>query len=107
MSAQRIEHPSFSFELYPPKTPEGMTRLAVSIDQMNAVRPVYFSVTYGAGGSTRDSTFDTLDLLLAKGIEALRLQVRGPGQRSPVQSGPGLQTLKPHVKEHPGHPWHA
>lgn len=62
--------PSFSFELFPPKTPEGMTKLSASIDQMNAVGPEYFSVTYGAGGSTRDCTFAALDLLLAKGIAA-------------------------------------
>ena len=62
--------PSFSFELFPPKTPEGMAKLSVSIDQMNAVGPEYFSVTYGAGGSTRDCTFAALDLLLAKGIAA-------------------------------------
>ncbi|MBP6733201.1 MAG: methylenetetrahydrofolate reductase [NAD(P)H] [Chromatiaceae bacterium] len=62
--------PAFSFELFPPKTPEGMTKLAASIDLMNAVGPEYFSVTYGAGGSTRDSTFETLNLLLARGIAA-------------------------------------
>ncbi len=61
---------AFSFELFPPKTPEGMTKLAASIDLMNAVGPEYFSVTYGAGGSTRDSTFAALDLLLARGIPA-------------------------------------
>jgi len=47
-----------------------MAKLAATIDQMNAVGPEYFSVTYGAGGSTRQSTFSTLDLLLAKGIPA-------------------------------------
>ena len=62
--------PSFSFELFPPKTPEGMAKLSASIDRMNAVGPEYFSVTYGAGGSTRDCTFAALDLLLAKGIAA-------------------------------------
>lgn len=62
--------PSFSFELFPPKTPEGMAKLSASIDRMNAVGPEYFSVTYGAGGSTRDCTFAALDLLLDKGIAA-------------------------------------
>jgi methylenetetrahydrofolate reductase (NADPH) len=70
MSADKIDQRSFSFELFPPKTPEGMTKLAASIDRMNAVGPEYFSVTYGAGGSTRESTFEALNLLLAKGIDA-------------------------------------
>ncbi len=70
MPAPSPDQPSFSFELFPPKTPEGLTKLGASIDQMNAVGPEYFSVTYGAGGSTRESTFAALDLLLAKGIAA-------------------------------------
>lgn len=71
MPAPRPDHRSFSFELFPPKTPEGMAKLAASIDQMNAVGPEFFSVTYGAGGSTRESSFAALDLLLAKGVEAV------------------------------------
>lgn len=71
MPAPSPDHRSFSFELFPPKTPEGMAKLAASIDQMNAVGPEFFSVTYGAGGSTRESSFAALDLLLAKGVEAV------------------------------------
>jgi methylenetetrahydrofolate reductase (NADPH) len=70
MPAPPPHQAAFSFELFPPKTPEGMTKLAASIDLLNAVGPEYFSVTYGAGGSTRESTFATLDLLLARGIPA-------------------------------------
>jgi methylenetetrahydrofolate reductase (NADPH) len=70
MPAPPPHQAAFSFELFPPKTPEGMTKLATSIDLLNAVGPEYFSVTYGAGGSTRESTFATLDLLLARGIPA-------------------------------------
>ena len=62
--------PSFSFELFPPKTPEGMANLSVSIDQMKAVGPESSPVPYGAGGSPRDCTSAALDLLLAKGIAA-------------------------------------
>ncbi len=70
MSAPGLDKLSFSFELFPPKTAEGMAKLSVSIDQMDAVGPEYFSVTYGAGGSTRDTTLAAIDLLIAKGIDA-------------------------------------
>jgi methylenetetrahydrofolate reductase (NADPH) len=65
-----VEHisPSYSFELFPPKTPAGMEKLDASVDKLNAVGPRYFSVTYGAGGSTRDRTFETVSLLRGKGI---------------------------------------
>jgi methylenetetrahydrofolate reductase (NADH) len=47
-----------SFEFFPPKTPEGREKLLVTRDRLAAVNPEYFSVTYGAGGSTRDNTRD-------------------------------------------------
>ncbi len=99
MPAPRPHQPPFSFELFPPKTPEGMTKLAASIDLMKAVGPAYFSVTYGAGGSTRESTFATLDLLLARGIAAAphlacigssRAEIRGILER---YQGQGIRRL--------------
>jgi methylenetetrahydrofolate reductase (NADPH) len=62
---------SFSFELFPPRTPEGVARLPVVIGQLAAARPDYFSITYGAGGSNQDGTYETL-LAVAKhaGVEA-------------------------------------
>ena len=51
---------SFSFELFPPRTPEGGARLPGIVRQLAAVRPAYFSVTYGAGGSAQDGTYETL-----------------------------------------------
>ena len=51
---------SFSFELFPPRTPEGVAKLPAIIGQLAAVRPNYFSITYGAGGSTQDGTYETL-----------------------------------------------
>lgn len=59
----------YSFELFPPKTPEGMEKLALNVQRLNAVAPLYFSVTYGAGGSTRDRTFETVSLLRDQGID--------------------------------------
>ena len=59
----------FSFELFPPKTEAGMEKLKTQVRELDAARPEYFSVTYGAGGSTRDRTFATVDWLLEQGIE--------------------------------------
>ncbi len=46
----------FSFELFPPQTPEGLERLRVTRRQLAQLNPAFFSVTYGAGGTTRERT---------------------------------------------------
>ena len=51
---------SFSFELFPPRTPETQAKLPGVIAQLAAVRPDYFSVTQGAGGSDQGGTYETL-----------------------------------------------
>lgn len=48
--------PSFSFEFFPPKTDEGWGKLFESIAELVPLKPAYVSVTYGAGGSTREHT---------------------------------------------------
>lgn len=50
----------FSFEFFPPKTEELTNKLWESIKILEALKPVFVSVTYGAGGSTRDKTYDIL-----------------------------------------------
>lgn len=47
---------SFSFELFPPKTADGERQMWRTIREIEALRPTFVSVTYGAGGSTRDNT---------------------------------------------------
>lgn len=62
---------SFSFELFPPRTPEGAAKLPAVVKKLASVKPAYFSVTYGAGGSTQEGTYDTIvHVVEATGVEA-------------------------------------
>lgn len=63
------DQPTYSFELFPPKTPEGMEKLKAQVERLNAVGPRYFSCTYGAAGSTRERTLDTVAWLRGQGID--------------------------------------
>ena len=56
-----------SFEFFPPKTPEGAEKLRAVRQQLYALKPEFCSVTYGAGGSTQEGTFDTVREILAEG----------------------------------------
>ena len=69
MTNHSHEERVLSFELFPPKTNEGMDKLKTAVQRLNAVGPRYFSCTYGAGGSTRERTFATVDWLREQGIE--------------------------------------
>ncbi len=60
----------FSFEFFPPKTDEGMQKLRATKAQLEQLKPRFFSVTYGAGGSTRDRTLDTVLEIQKDGFEA-------------------------------------
>jgi methylenetetrahydrofolate reductase (NADPH) len=62
--------PFFSFEFYPPKTEEGAANLRVVHSKLARLNPDFFSVTFGAGGSTRDKTFDTVVEIQSMGISA-------------------------------------
>ena len=56
-----------SFEFFPPNTPEGLAKLRDTRRQLAALSPEFFSVTYGAGGATRDKTLGVVDEIAAEG----------------------------------------
>jgi methylenetetrahydrofolate reductase (NADPH) len=59
-----------SFEFFPPNTPVGSDKLKTVVKELAAVKPDFFSVTYGAGGSTREKTLATVRDIAALGHEA-------------------------------------
>jgi methylenetetrahydrofolate reductase (NADPH) len=59
-----------SFEFFPPNTPVGDDKLAEVMRQLGQLDPEFFSVTYGAGGSTRDKTLQTVERIAAAGFSA-------------------------------------
>jgi methylenetetrahydrofolate reductase (NADPH) len=64
--------PCFSFEFFPPKTDEGVANLLRTLEELAPLEPGFVSVTYGAGGSTRDRTVDLVERIKATaGIEAM------------------------------------
>lgn len=64
--------PVFSFEFFPPKSAEGEEKLYTSLEQLRALEPSYVSVTYGAGGSTREKTIEIVSRIKAQfGLEAM------------------------------------
>lgn len=66
-----MTHPvPISFEFFPPNTPVGSEKLKTVVRELAAVRPEYFSVTYGAGGATREKTLATVQDIAALGFEA-------------------------------------
>lgn len=60
MHSQHDYPQQFSFEFFPPKTPEGVKKLKLVRAELGTLNPKYFSVTFGAGGSTQKGTFDTV-----------------------------------------------
>ncbi|MFN9676531.1 MAG: methylenetetrahydrofolate reductase [NAD(P)H] [Betaproteobacteria bacterium] len=59
---------TFSFEFFPPKTPEGADKLRAVRAKLAAVQPAFFSVTFGAGGSTREGTWNTVSEIADAGL---------------------------------------
>ncbi len=70
MDSQKKHPRSFSFEFFPPKTEEGRANLRTTTQQLAQLKPRFFSVTFGAGGSTRDGTYDAVSDIQAQGQAA-------------------------------------
>ncbi|HNV61056.1 MAG TPA: methylenetetrahydrofolate reductase [NAD(P)H] [Rhodoferax sp.] len=59
-----------SVEFFPPKTPEGVAKLRLVRQQLYKIKPEFCSVTFGAGGSTQEGTFNAVSEILAEGVSA-------------------------------------
>lgn len=70
MQSQKQHERTFSFEFFPPKSEEGMEKLRATRRQLAQLKPAFFSVTFGAGGSTQKGTLDTALEIQAEGFEA-------------------------------------
>ena len=81
-----METNNFSIEFYPPKTAEGADKLRVARAKLAALNPKYFSVTFGAGGSTQQGTLDTVLEILHEGhVAAPHLSCVG-GSREQIRA---------------------
>lgn len=63
-----MSQPQISYEFFPPQTEAGRTRLIETAEALAVTDPAYFSVTYGAGGSTRTRTYETVVKLMENGM---------------------------------------
>jgi len=70
MESQQQYPQQFSFEFFPPKTAEGTEKLIKVREKLGTAKPKYFSVTFGAGGSTQQGTFDTVTSIQQAGYQA-------------------------------------
>jgi methylenetetrahydrofolate reductase (NADPH) len=65
-----MKHTELSIEFFPPQTPEGVEKLRVVRSKLAVLNPEFFSVTFGAGGSTRERTFEVVREIAAEGFAA-------------------------------------
>ena len=63
--------PPFSFEFFPPRTEEGSQNLLQTVDKLNVFDPEFYSVTFGAGGSTKEKTIETVVDIMGTGAAAV------------------------------------
>ncbi len=72
MESQKKLSRKFSLEFFPPKTPDAVDRLQTTQERLSKLKPDFFSVTFGAGGSTRERTFETvMDIFNKTGIDGV------------------------------------
>ena len=92
--SQKNAQKNFSIEFFPPKTPEGAEKLRVTRAKLAELHPRYFSVTFGAGGSTQKGTLDTVLDIRGEGHEAApHLSCLGSSRES-------LRTILAQYKDH-------
>ena len=65
-----MKRTEISIEFFPPQTPEGVDKLRTTRAKLAELKPEFFSVTYGAGGSTRERTFAIVREIAAEGLSA-------------------------------------
>lgn len=83
MESQKKFSPTFSFELFPPQTSQGVEKLRLTRQQLAQYNPKFFSVTFGAGGSTRERTLETVLEIQAEGhVVAPHLSCIGSTQQN-------------------------
>jgi methylenetetrahydrofolate reductase (NADPH) len=83
MESQKKHRKCFSFEFFPPNTAEGALKLAETAKELARLKPEFFSVTYGAGGSTRERTLQAvLDLCKAGHAAAPHISCIGSSRES-------------------------
>ncbi len=70
MISQKKYTPQYSFEFFPPKTEQGLDKLRATRTELAKLKPKYFSVTFGAGGSTQQGTIDTVLEIQQSGLSA-------------------------------------
>ena len=63
--------PTISFEFFPPRTDEGVKKLKDTVTNLNVFNPEFYSVTFGAGGSTREKTLETVMQIKAMNANAV------------------------------------
>ena len=98
MESQKRYKRCFSFEFFPPNTEEGAQKLAQTAKQLAQLQPEFFSVTYGAGGSTRERTLKAvLDLCEAGHAAAPHISCIGSSRASVRET---LQEYKNHGIRH-------
>ena len=96
-----------SLEFFPPKTPEGVVKLAAVRQQLYELKPDFCSVTYGAGGGTQDGTLATVCAIQAEQVEAaphyscIGASATGVSAGANHRRGPGPRPARPHLPAGP------